>query len=95
MDVDRKTVEQVARLARIKISATETQDFQKELSSILSWVAQLNAVDTSTVEPMTKVVDLTLPQRQDDVNDGEKAEAVTANAPLREEHFYVVPKVVE
>ena len=95
MDVNQKTVEQVARLARLKISATETQDFQKELSSILSWVAQLNAVDTSTVEPMTKVVDLTLPQRQDDVNDGEKAEAVTANAPLREEYFYVVPKVVE
>ena len=95
MDVDRKTVEQVAHLARLRISAEETQDFQKDLSSILSWVKQLNAVDTSTVEPMTKVVDLTLPQRQDTVNDGEKAEAVTANAPLREENFYVVPKVVE
>ena len=95
MNVDRKTVEQIARLARLRVSQDEIGNLQTELSGILSWVEQLNAVDTSNVEAMIKVVDLTLPQRQDEVMDGEKAEAVTANAPLSEGHFYAVPKVVE
>jgi len=95
MNVDQKTVEQIARLARLSIPEAEVKELQAELSSILSWVEQLNAVDTSNVEPMIKVVDLTLPQRQDEVVDGEKADVVTANAPLTEGYFYAVPKVVE
>ena len=95
MNVDRKTVEQIARLARLRVSQDEIGNLQTELSGILSWVEQLNAVDTSNVEPMIKVVDLKLTQRQDEVTDGEKAEAVMANAPLSEGHFYAVPKVVE
>ena len=95
MDVDKKTVEQIARLARLKISEEELSALQNDLSGILSWVEQLDAVDTKSVDAMTKVVDLTLPERCDKVTEGNNAEAVTANAPLREEQFYVVPKVVE
>ena len=95
MNVDQKTVEQIARLARLSVSQDDIGNLQTELSGILSWVEQLNAVDTSNVEPMIKVVDLKLTQRQDEVTDGEKAEAVMANAPLSEGHFYAVPKVVE
>jgi len=95
MNVDQKTVEQIARLARLSVSQDDIGNLQTELSGILSWVEQLNAVDTSNVEPMIKVVDLKLTQRHDEVTDGEKAEAVMANAPLSEGHFYAVPKVVE
>ena len=95
MNVDQKTVKQIARLARLSVSQAEIDNLQAELSGILSWVEQLNTVDTSDVEPMIKVVDLKLPQRQDEVMDGEKADDVTANAPLSEGHFYAVPKVVE
>lgn len=95
MQVDEATVRRIARLARIKITDAEAKGLEKELSGILDWVAQLDEVDTSKVEPMTRVVPIALKQRDDKVNDGEMADAVTANAPMREDNFFVVPKVVE
>jgi aspartyl-tRNA(Asn)/glutamyl-tRNA(Gln) amidotransferase subunit C len=95
MQVDEATVRRIARLARIKITDAEAKGLEKELSGILDWVKQLDEVDTSKVEPMTRVVPIALKQRDDQVSDGEMAEAVTANAPLREDNFFVVPKVVE
>ncbi len=95
MQVDEKTVRRIARLARIKITDAEAKGLENELTQILQWVEQLDEVDTKNVEPMTRVVAQDLKQRKDVVNDGEIADAVTLNAPLTEDHFYVVPKVVE
>ncbi|MDX2257610.1 MAG: Asp-tRNA(Asn)/Glu-tRNA(Gln) amidotransferase subunit GatC [Hyphomicrobiaceae bacterium] len=95
MHVDEATVKRIARLARIKISDTEARGLEAELSGILDWVEQLKEVDTSAVEPMTRVVPITLKMRTDEVTDGGKAAEVTANAPLSEDDFFVVPKVVE
>ncbi len=95
MHVDEATVRRIARLARIKIADSEVAGLEKELSGILTWVEQLNEVDVSGVEPMTRVVDVTLKQRKDAVTDGQIADDVVRNAPLTEDHFFVVPKVVE
>jgi aspartyl-tRNA(Asn)/glutamyl-tRNA(Gln) amidotransferase subunit C len=95
MRVDEATVRRIARLARIKITDEEAVSLQKELTGILDWVEQLGEVDTSTVEPMTRVVPIALKKRADEVTDGGIAADVTANAPLTEDHFFVVPKVVE
>ncbi|MGQ0457452.1 MAG: Asp-tRNA(Asn)/Glu-tRNA(Gln) amidotransferase subunit GatC [Hyphomicrobium sp.] len=95
MQVDEATVRRIARLARLRISDAEAQSLQGELSGILDWVKQLDEVDTASIEPMTRVVGQALPMRDDKVTDGEIADAVTANAPMSEDHFYVVPKVVE
>jgi aspartyl-tRNA(Asn)/glutamyl-tRNA(Gln) amidotransferase subunit C len=95
MQVDEATVRRIARLARIKISDAEAKGLEKELSGILDWVAQLDEVDTSNVEPMTRVVAHKLKMRDDVVTDGEIAEQIVANAPLAEDNFFVVPKVVE
>ena len=95
MHVDDTTVRRIARLARIKIADSEVAGLEKELSGILDWVEQLNEVDTSDVPPMTRVVPIGLKQRADVVNDGEIPEDVVANAPMSEDHFFVVPKVVE
>lgn len=95
MHVDEATVRRIARLARIKITDEEAKGLEAELSGILDWVEQLAEVDTSTVEPMTRVVAQQLKQRQDVVDDGEMADAVIANAPVADDHFFVVPKVVE
>ncbi|MBY0561242.1 MULTISPECIES: Asp-tRNA(Asn)/Glu-tRNA(Gln) amidotransferase subunit GatC [Hyphomicrobium] len=95
MQVDEATVRRIARLARIKISDAEAKGLEKELSGILDWVAQLDEVDTSNVEPMTRVVAQKLKMRDDVVTDGEIAEQIVANAPLAEDNFFVVPKVVE
>jgi aspartyl-tRNA(Asn)/glutamyl-tRNA(Gln) amidotransferase subunit C len=95
MRVDETTVRRIARLARIKISDAEAKGLEGELSGILNWVEQLDAVDTASVEPMTRVVPIELTKRADVVNDGEIADEVIKNAPMVEDHYFVVPKVVE
>lgn len=95
MQVDQATVMRIARLARIKITTEEAKGLQGELSGILDWIEQLDELDTSDVEPMTTVVPIALARRQDVVTDGQIADKVTANAPMSEDDFFVVPKVVE
>jgi aspartyl-tRNA(Asn)/glutamyl-tRNA(Gln) amidotransferase subunit C len=95
MQVDEATVRRIARLARIKITEAEAQGLVKELSGILNWVEQLDAVDTSAVEPMTRVVPIELKKREDIVTDGDKVDAILKNAPMAEDGFFVVPKIVE
>lgn len=95
MQVDEATVKRIARLARIKVTPEEAKGLVGELSGILDWVEQLNEVDVTGVEPMTRVVSVKLKMREDVVTDGGIADQVTANAPLTDDHFYVVPKVVE
>ncbi len=95
MQVDEATVRRIARLARIKITDAEAKGLEKELTGIMQWVEQLGEVNTDDVEPMTRVVPIALKKRQDKVTDGEKADDVTRNAPMTEDNFFVVPKVVE
>ncbi len=95
MHVDEKTVRRIAHLARIKITDEEAAGFESELSAILDWVEQLDEVDTDSVEPMTRVVPITLKQREDVVKDGDKVDEIVANAPVSDDGFFVVPKVVE
>ncbi len=95
MQVDQATVKRIARLARIKITDEEASNLEGELSSILDWVEQLEQVDTSDVAPMTRVADMRLKMRSDQVTDGQIADQVTHNAPFTEDHYFVVPKVVE
>ena len=95
MEVDEDTVRRIARLARIKVTDSEVKALKGELSGILDWVKQLDEVDVANVEPMTRVTPMTLKMREDKVTDGEIADDVVANAPAREDHFFVVPKVVE
>jgi aspartyl-tRNA(Asn)/glutamyl-tRNA(Gln) amidotransferase subunit C len=95
MEVDEDTVRRIARLARIKVTDAEAKALVGELSGILDWVKQLDEVDTSGVEPLTAVVSTSLKMREDRVTDGGIADDVVANAPAREDHFFVVPKVVE
>jgi aspartyl-tRNA(Asn)/glutamyl-tRNA(Gln) amidotransferase subunit C len=95
MQVDEATVRRIARLARIKVTDAEAKALEGELSGILDWVKQLDEVDTRNVEPMTRVTPMTLKQRADVVTDGGIADDIVANAPAREDHFFVVPKVVE
>jgi len=95
MSVDRATVHRIAHLARIAITEDEAAQLEKELSGILDWVAQLDEIDTSNVEPMTRVVAMTLRQREDEVTDGGRAEDILKNAPSADDNYFVVPKIVE
>jgi aspartyl-tRNA(Asn)/glutamyl-tRNA(Gln) amidotransferase subunit C len=95
MQVDEATVRRIARLARIKITDAEAKGLKSELSGILNWVEQLDKVDTSLVEPLTRVVPIELKEREDKVTDGDIADDIVKNAPIVEDHYFVVPKVVE
>ena len=65
------------------------------LNGIFSWVQQLNEVNIDGVPPMTSVVEQRLKMRDDKITEGDKANELMANAPQSEEHFFVVPRVVE
>ncbi|MGB6768206.1 MAG: Asp-tRNA(Asn)/Glu-tRNA(Gln) amidotransferase subunit GatC [Methyloceanibacter sp.] len=95
MSVDRATVHRIAHLARIAITEGEAARLEKELSGILDWVAQHAEIDTSGVKPMTRVVDMTMKQRQDEVTEGNCVDDILKNAPAVDDHYFVVPKIVE
>ena len=95
MALDRATVARIAKLARIKVPDEELDHLAGELSNILGWIEQLNEVDIEGVEPMTSVVEVDLPKRDDIVTDGGYPEKIVANAPVKHDHFFVVPKVIE
>jgi aspartyl/glutamyl-tRNA(Asn/Gln) amidotransferase C subunit len=95
MAVDQDTVRRIARLARIRIPEEDVAVYEAELNNILRWIEQLNALDVAGVEPLTSVVEMNLKQRDDIVTDGDCADDILANAPAAQDHYFVVPKVVE
>jgi len=95
MSVDRATVRRIARLARIAITDDEAARLETELSAILDWVAQLDELDTGDMEPMTRVAAMTMKMREDKVTDGFCADDIVKNAPKVDDHYFVVPKIVE
>lgn len=99
MSLSESDVKKVAKLARIAISDDDVPHLMNELNGILGWIEQLQEVDIEGVEAMTSSVDVALPMREDVLAEGYtgggQPENVTANAPKTEDHFFVVPKVVE
>jgi aspartyl-tRNA(Asn)/glutamyl-tRNA(Gln) amidotransferase subunit C len=95
MSVDAATVRRIAHLARIAVTEEEVPHLQGELNAMLAFVEQLGEVNIDGVEPMTSVTPMEMKKRPDLVTDGEIAEDVIGNAPASEDHFFLVPKVVE
>jgi aspartyl-tRNA(Asn)/glutamyl-tRNA(Gln) amidotransferase subunit C len=95
MSVDSATVKRIGRLARIRIEEGEVETYRTELNAILGFVEQLDEVDVTGIEPMTSVTPMQLRRREDKVTDGGYADRIVKNAPLTEDNFFMVPKVVE
>jgi aspartyl-tRNA(Asn)/glutamyl-tRNA(Gln) amidotransferase subunit C len=95
MALDKATVARIATLARIKLPEAEQEHLAGELSHILTWIEQLNEVDTSGVEPLASIAVTELAMRDDAVTDGDCRDDVLANAPAAMGGFFTVPKVVE
>ncbi len=95
MSVDAKTVRRIAHLARIAVAEDEVAHLQGELNAILAWVEQLQAVDVTGIEPMTSVTPMQMKMREDVVTDGGIPEDIVRNAPMSDDNFFLVPKVVE
>lgn len=94
----RLTTDQIARvatLARIHVTAEELPALGDDLSGILHWIDQLEAVDVKGVENYTDCQPGSMPEREDEVVDGNYVEAILANAPESAHNMFAVPKVVE
>ena len=95
MSVDAATVRRIAQLARIAVAESEVPHLQGELNAMLAFVEQLGEVKVEGIEPMTSVMPMEMKKRPDVVNDGEIADDIVRNAPETQDHFFLVPKVVE
>ena len=95
MSVNADTVRRIARLARIAVAEDEVEHLKGELNAMLTFVEQLAEVKVEGVEPMTSVTPMTMKKRADLVTDGGIADDIVKNAPMSEDNFFLVPKVVE
>jgi aspartyl-tRNA(Asn)/glutamyl-tRNA(Gln) amidotransferase subunit C len=82
-------------LARIRIGDDQIGQVTRRISEILHMVDQLQAVDTSEVEPLANPLDATQRLRPDEVTEGDRRDAFQAIAPAVENGLYLVPKVIE
>jgi len=95
MSLDKEAVGRIAHLARLGVDEGEYDTYARNLSDILSFVEQLNAVDTSGVEPMAHPLDATQRLRPDEVTETDRREQFQQIAPRVEAGLYLVPKVIE
>ncbi|HTY04353.1 MAG TPA: Asp-tRNA(Asn)/Glu-tRNA(Gln) amidotransferase subunit GatC [Rhodocyclaceae bacterium] len=95
MSLSPEQVRRIARLARIELSPEEIDRTRDQLNGILSFIEQLQAVDTSGVEPMAHAMDLGQRLRPDAVTETDRRDAFQAIAPETEAGLYLVPKVIE
>ena len=95
MSLSLEDVRRIARLARLDVSAAETERTREQLNGILSFIEQLQSVDTAGVTPMAHAVDVVQRLRPDVATEPDRREAFQAIAPETEAGLYLVPKVIE
>lgn len=94
MSVTIKDVEHIAKLARLEFSEEEKEKFTRQFNEILSYIEQLNKLDTSNIKPLSHVIELSNVFRQDEVKPGLTPDQALMNAPAKTEKFFKVPKVI-
>jgi aspartyl-tRNA(Asn)/glutamyl-tRNA(Gln) amidotransferase subunit C len=95
MAIDRKTVEHVAKLARLQLSGEELDRYGKQLGDILAYIAKLEKLDVSSLEPLAHAVDTSNVFREDEPRPGLPRDAALQNAPEKTGDFFIVPKIIE
>ena len=94
MSVSIKDVEHVAKLAHLSFSGEEKEKMTLQLNDILKYMEQLSSLDTTNVEPLSHVIELSNVFREDEVKPGVSREDALKNAPAKSEEFFKVPKVI-
>ncbi|MBX2809176.1 MAG: Asp-tRNA(Asn)/Glu-tRNA(Gln) amidotransferase subunit GatC [Cellvibrionaceae bacterium] len=93
--MDNKQIQQLAQLARIRIDDSAIGDVNRSISQILALVDQLQAVDTTGIEPMSHPMDATQRLRPDQITETDQRAALQTTAPRVENGLFVVPKVID
>jgi aspartyl-tRNA(Asn)/glutamyl-tRNA(Gln) amidotransferase subunit C len=94
MAITIKDVEHIARLAKLEFTEAEKEKFTHQINQILEYMKQLNRIDTSNVEPLSHVIELSNVFRNDEVISSISTEEALKNAPAKTEEFFKVPKVI-
>jgi len=95
MNITQDTIYKVADLARIEVQEEEVQELIQEMSKILTFMEKLNELDTDKVEPLVYMNEEVNVWREDEVRDQINLEQGLGNAALRNERFFMVPKIIE
>ncbi len=95
MKVDSEMLHKIAHLARLELDPAEESDLLESLNGVLTWMEQLNELDTTGVEPLTHIADGLNVMRNDVVANQLPREQALANAPQHDEQFFLVPNVME
>lgn len=95
MSIEIDEVQKIAKLACLNVDDADIQSYATNLSNILDLVAQMDAVDTTGVAPMSHPFDVVQRLREDVVTDFDRREDFQAIAPKTEDGLYLVPKVIE
>src|ERR1700685_2538307 len=94
-DTNQFDVSYVAQLARLQLTDAEKQKISAQLKDVLAYVAKLNEVDVSKVEPTAHATPLTNVLRKDEVRPSIDRDKVLKNAPEQARDLFIVPKIVE
>ena len=88
-------IEKVAKLARLELSEDEKKTFGSQMEQILTYMEQLNRIDTTGVEPMSHAIPIHNVFREDEVKPSVPQEEVLAIAPDQEDEHFKVPRIIE
>jgi aspartyl-tRNA(Asn)/glutamyl-tRNA(Gln) amidotransferase subunit C len=95
MALENADIENIALLARLQVSSSETNDYANSISSILCLIDQMQQMSTDGVEPLSNPHDATQRLRKDEITCDNQREAFMALAPAAEDGLYLVPKVLD
>jgi len=95
MSLDSEAVKRIAWLARLSIDDDRIDDYARDLTGILDFVEQMNAVDTGDAAPLAHPLDQAQRLRADEVSERDQRELFQQGAPAVEAGLYLVPKVIE
>ena len=95
MSIDKNTVKNISKLARISLDENKVESLSKDLTSIMKFIENLNKLNTDKIAPLTSIINASLKSRKDEVKDGKIRDQILKNSPEKNEEFFVVPKVIE
>ena len=95
MSIDKETIKQISKLARISLDDKKIDNLSKDLSSIIKFIEKLNKLNTDDIKPLTSIIDASLKYRKDEILEGKIREQILKNSPEKSDEFFVVPKVLE
>jgi aspartyl-tRNA(Asn)/glutamyl-tRNA(Gln) amidotransferase subunit C len=95
MSIDKKTVEDMAHLARIELGQEELEKLASQLGHILAFIDKLSSLNTDKIAPTSHILPINNVLRKDEPRKSLPIEKTLANSPAKQGNFFVVPKIIE